>query len=170
MRFRGIVYRAHDPRWSWPPVSGAGARRYGGRFNRPGVEAFYTSASPMTALREAGPVQQPLQPVLVCAYEVDAEPVFDALDASQRRAQAVTDDELRCPNWERAMYDRTIPASQALADRLLDAGYVGMRVRSFAPAAGPDDVNLVLWRWSDRRPSRVVLIDDEGRLPKRGAP
>ena len=42
MRFRGIVYRAHDPRWSWPPVSGEGARRYGGRFNRIGVEAFYT--------------------------------------------------------------------------------------------------------------------------------
>ena len=170
MRFRGVVYRAHDPRWSWPPVSGEGARRYGGRFNQAGVEAFYTSLSPMTALREAGPVQQPLQPVLVCPYEVDAEPVFDALDASQRRAQAVTDAELRCPNWERAMYDRTIPASQALADRLIAAGYVGMRVQSFATGAGPDDVNLVLWRWSDRRPSRVALIDEEGRLSKRGAP
>ena len=145
MRFRGTVYRAHDPRWSWPPVSGEGARRYGGRFNR---------------------VQQPLQPVLVCAYEVDAEPIFDALDAAQRREHAVTDDELRCPNWERAMYSRTGPASHALADRLVAAGFAGMRVPSFAAGAGPDDVNLVLWRWSDRRPSRVVLIDDEGRLTK----
>ena len=77
----------------------------------------------------------------------------------------MTDDELRCPNWERAMYRRSVPASQALADRLV-AGYVGMRVRSFAAGAGPDDVNLVLWRWGARRPSRAVLIDDEGRLTK----
>ena len=164
MRFRGIVYRAHDPRWSWPPVSGEGARRYGGRFNRIGVEAFYTALSPMTALREASSIQQPLQPVLVCAYEVDAEPVFDALDASQRRECAVTEDELRCPNWERDMYSRAVPVSHALAERLVAAGFAGMRVRSFVPGAGPDDVNLVLWSWGDRRPLRVTLIDDERRL------
>lgn len=39
-----------------------------------------------------------------------------------------------------------------------------MRVPGFAPGAGQDDVNLALWRWSDRRPSRVAPIDDEGRL------
>ena len=54
----------------------------------------------------------------------------------------------------------------ALADRLVATGFAGMRVPSFAAGAGPDDVNLVLWRWSGRRPSRVVLIDDEGRLTK----
>ncbi len=58
-----------------------------------------------------------------------------------------------------------LPASQALADRLIAAGCVGMRVPSFAPGAGADDVNLVLWRWGDHRPNRVVLIDDEARLP-----
>ena len=166
MRFRGTVYRAHDPRWSWSPVSGEGARRYGGRFNRVGVEAFYTSLSPMTALREASPIRKPLQPVLVCAYEVDSEPVFDTRAAAHRREHAVTDEQLRCPNWERDMYSRSVPASHALADRLIAAGYAGMRVPSFAPAAGPDDMNLVLWSWSDRRPSRVALIDDEGRLAK----
>ena len=39
-----------------------------------------------------------------------------------------------------------------------------MRVRSFAVGTGPDDLNLVLWRWGDERPVRVVLVDDEGRL------
>ena len=112
MRFRGIVYRAHDPRWSWPPVSGEGARLHGGRFNRVGVPTFYASLSPVTAIREASPLGQPLQPILLCAYEVDAEPIF-------------------------------------------------------APGAAASDVNLVLWRWGDRRPSRIVLIDDERRIPKR---
>ena len=62
------------------------------------------------------------------------------------------------------MHGGTVPASQALADRLIAAGYVGMKVRSFAPGSADNDLNLVLWRWGDRLPSRVVLIDDEGRL------
>ncbi len=56
------------------------------------------------------------------------------------------------------------PASQALADRVIAAGYVGMRVRSFAVGTGADDLNLVMWRWSSDRPARIALIDDEGRL------
>lgn len=165
MRFRGIAYRAHDPRWSWSPVSGEGARLYGGRFNRIGVPAFYTSLSPMTALREVGSLGQPMQPILLCAYDVDAEPILDALDSTQRRAHGVTDDELRCPDWERTMYAGGVAPSQALTDRLIAAGYVGMRVPSFVPGARADDVNLVFWSWSDHLPSRIMLIDDERRLP-----
>ena len=119
----------------------------------------------MTALRETSLLGQPMQPILLCAYDVDARPIFDTLDSSQRRAHAVTDDELRCPNWERAMYGGGVPPSQAVADRLIAAGYVGMRVPSFVPGARADDVNLVFWSWSDRPPSRIVLIDDERRLP-----
>ena len=56
-----------------------------------------------------------------------------------------------------------------LADRLIAAGWVGMRVPSFASGAAANDVNLVFWRWGDRRPSRIVLIDDERRhLDARG--
>ena len=58
----------------------------------------------------------------------------------------------------------SIPASQALAERLIAAGYAGMRVHSFAAGAGADDLNLVMWKWASERPARVVLIDDEGRL------
>ena len=43
MRLRTTVYRAHNPRWSFAPLSGAGAARYGGRFNPTGMEALYTS-------------------------------------------------------------------------------------------------------------------------------
>ena len=166
MRFRGLVYRAHNPRWNWAPISGEGARRYGGRFNRIGVPALYTSLSPVTAMREVSLIGRPLQPITLCAYEVDAEPVFDALDPSQREAQGVERDELHCLNWEREMLAGIIPASQRLADRLIAAGYVGIRVQSFAPGAGTDDLNLVFWHWGDHRPSKVVLIDDEERLPK----
>ena len=163
MRFRGVAYRAHKPRRSWWPLSGEGARRHGGRFNRIGVPALYLSLAPLTAMREAFPIGRP-QPVTLCAYEVDAEPIFDAADPQARTAHAVTALELDVPGWRREMLDGAIPASQALADRLVAAGFVGMRVRSFAPGSGPGDLNLVFWRWSDRRPSRIVVIDDEGRL------
>ena len=166
MRLRGIVYRAHNPRWSWPPVSGEGVRLHGGRFNRIGVAALYTSLSPVTALREAGTLGHPLQPLLLCAYEIDAEPVFDSLDSRARDIHAVTDADVGCPGWEWDMHCGSVPASQALADRLIAAGYVGMRVWSFAPGSDAQDLNLVLWHWGDRMPSRVVLIDDEGRLTR----
>ena len=62
------------------------------------------------------------------------------------------------------MLEGGAPASQAVAERLIAAGYAGMRVHSFAAGAGVDDLNLVMWRWGSERPARVVLIDDEGRL------
>ena len=170
MRFRGTVYRAHNPQWSWTPLSGEGARRHGGRFNQPGLAALYTSLAPLTAIREAQPLGRPMQPLTLCAYEVDAEPVFDALDEQRCSELGVIEADLACPTWEAEMLAGAVPASQALADRVIAAGYAGLRVRSFAAGAGPDDINLVMWRWSPDPPVRVSLIDDEGRLSGRRVP
>ena len=164
MRFRGLVYRAHNPQWSWTPLSGEGARLHGGRFNRRGVPTIYTSLTPLTALREAQPLGRPMQPLTLCAYDVDAEPVFNTLDEECCRSLGVRDHDLACPNWEADMLAGAIPASQALADRLIAAGYVGMLVQSFAAGTGSDDHNLVAWTWSHDRPARIILVDDEGRL------
>lgn len=166
MRFGGIVYRAHNPRWSWDPLSGEGARRDGGRFNRRGIPALYTSLAPLTAIREAQPLGRSMQPLTLCAYEVDAEPVFDASDEAVCRALGVSYSDIACPTWESEMLAGEVPASQALSDRLVSAGYVGLRVRSFAPGSSAEEHNLVMWRWSSSRPVRVVLIDDEGRLSR----
>ena len=164
MRFQGMVYRAHNPLWSWAPMSGEGARRHGGRFNRRGIAALYTSLSPLTAVREAQPLGRLMQPLTLCAYKVDAEPVFDALNEETCQTLNIDWNDLVCPGWEADMLSGAVPASQTLADRLIDAGYVGMKVRSFATGADADDANLVMWRWGAERPASVVLIDDEGRL------
>ncbi len=55
-------------------------------------------------------------------------------------------------------------ATQAFARRLIVAGYAALLVRSFARGASPADLNLVLRRWGDAAPTRLVLIDDERRL------
>lgn len=169
MRFRGLVYRAHSPQWSWEPLSGEGARRCGGRFNRRGVAALYTSLDPLGALREAQPLGRPMQPLTLRACEVDVEPVFDALDGRELQTLRVSEAELASSTWEEKMLRGTIPESQACADRLIAAGYAGMRVRSLAVGAGTDDHSLVLWRWGADLPTRVILIDDEGRLSRRQA-
>ena len=128
------------------------------------MPALYTSLAPLVAIREAQPLGRPMQPLTLCTYEVDAEPVFDALDPERRQALGVTESDLACPTWEAEMRAGAIPASQALADRLIAASHVAMRVRSYAAGASAGDLNLVLWSWSADRPARVVLIDDEDRL------
>ena len=40
MNFQGLAYRAHDPRWSFKPLSGDGAAVQGGRFNPKGSAAL----------------------------------------------------------------------------------------------------------------------------------
>ena len=52
MHYTGLLYRALNPVWARDPLSGAGAARYGGRFNRIGRPALYTAFDPATALRE----------------------------------------------------------------------------------------------------------------------
>ena len=107
-----------------------------------------------------------MQPLTLCADEVDVEPVFDTLDKVQCRTLGVSDSDLACPAWEAEMLAGPIPASQTVADRLIAAGYAGMRVQSFATKTQADNLNLVLWTWGTDRPARVVLIDDEDRLPR----
>ena len=160
------MYRAHNPQWSWTPLSGDGALRHGGRFNRRGLPALYASLRPLTAVREVQPLGRSMQPITLCAYEVDSEPVFDTRDLAELVALKVNESELACPTWESEMLEGAVPSSQALADRLISADYAGMLVRSFAPGTSDDEFNLVLWNWGPDRPSRINLIDDEGRLSR----
>lgn len=169
VRYAGTVYRAHNPEWAWSPLSGEGARRHGGRFNRPGVAALYTSLSPLTAVLEASPLGRPMQPLTLCAYAVDAAPVFDARDPTICAVNGVSAAEVACPSWNREMLQGKVPASQRLADRLHAAGYVAMLVPSFVRGAGDGDHNLVFWQWGEDLPSRVRVIDDHRRLPNNRA-
>lgn len=83
MRFTGRCYRGHDPRWSFSPISGAGAAVIGGRFNRKGEEALYLALDVMTAASECTQgLTQRLQPLTMCEYEVDCEPIADLGDGA----------------------------------------------------------------------------------------
>jgi len=163
MRYEGKLYRALNPVYAREPLSGRGAELYGGRFNPKGMPALYTSLSVLTALREANQVGS-LQPTTLVSYEADIERVFDTRDEAALEALGMDAETIAAASWRDEMKASGEARTQNLARRLVSDGYHGLLVRSFAPAARNDDLNLVLWRWSDITPCRLTLIDDEGRL------
>ncbi|MCO6188274.1 RES family NAD+ phosphorylase [Rhizobium sp. L1K21] len=163
MHFRGKLYRALNPVYAREPLSGKGAALYGGRFNPKGTPALYTALSVMTAIRESNQIGH-LQPTTLVSYEADMENIFDSRDEAALDAHQFSTAQLAAEDWrERMLLDGEAPI-QTFARRLMDAGYHGLLVRSFARGAKPDDLNMVLWKWSADAPHRLRLIDDDGRL------
>lgn len=162
--FTGIVYGAHEPRWAGDPVSGEGARVNGGRFNKRGIPAIYTSLSIFGALYEALPFGSILQPITTCAYKVDARPIFDATEPSNITRIGFSSDDLAYSRWRSEIHAGNMPVTDRLADRLIHEGYAGMLVRSFAPLAADSDLNMVLSEFGSNSNTQNTLINYEDRL------
>lgn len=174
IRFDGVAYRAHHPRWAYQPTSGQGAERHGGRFNRKGRPALYTALDITTAWLEA---QQGFpfkaQPMTIVAYRITCERIADLTDSARLEAAGIDRAELACP-WEDLASRGLRPPSWRIADELIAADFQGALVPSFAPAFGPvpanaPRTNLVLWHWAGTPPCSVHVVDDFGRLPKDAA-
>ncbi|HEX8047514.1 RES family NAD+ phosphorylase [Rhizobium sp.] len=163
MRYEGKLYRALNPIYAREPMSGRGAELYGGRFNPKGMPALYTSLSILAALREANQVGS-LQPTTLVSYGAAFERIFDSRNEEALRAEGMDAAAIADPTWRDQMKASGDTTTQGFARRLVAAGYHGLLVRSFAAGATADDLNLVLWTWSERAPARLVLIDDENRL------
>ena len=166
MRFQGEACRAHDPNWSWTPVSGAGAALKGRRFNWPGLEALYLSLNFKAVFREvsAGFAHR-LTPYILCSYDVDCEDIADLRTDDARAQHGVALDDLACA-WGDALITGREPASWALVRRLLAEGRAGALVPSFANGATPDDQNLVLLRWGPSPRHKVTVYDPTRKLLK----
>jgi len=152
--------------WAYSPLSGAGAKIHGGRFNRPGNNSLYTSLDPTTAWMEAqqGFPFKP-QPMTLVAYQVDCDDIADLNDSKVQRILGCSPVELGCA-WEDMADQNQEPPTWLLADRLQANGVAGLLVRSFAPGCSANNGNLVLWEWSNAAPHSVLVIDDLSRLPK----
>ncbi len=161
--YRGRLYRALNPVYARDPLSGEGARRYGGRFNPRGTPALYCSLSILTSVREANQVGA-LQPTTLVAYEAEIERIFDTRDTTALRAEGMDAAALSAATWRDEMKAEGEARTQGFARTLIAKGYCGLLARSFAPGTGAEDLNLVLWRWGPGPPARLVVIDDEGRL------
>ncbi len=166
MRFQGLGYRAHNPRWSFKPASGDGAAIHGGRFNPKGVPALYLALDPMTAVMEANRgLAFKIEPCLLCSYEVDCEDIVDLRTDEARASRGVAAQDMAA-GWFSFVAEGRQPPSWRIAGRLIDEGAAGILVPSYAPGASAAHQNLVLWEWSDALPHKVAVFDPSGRLPK----
>lgn len=148
MHFQGLAYRAHNPYWSFDPLSGEGAKLHGGRFNPQGMPALYLALSPTVALAEynQGFPHRP-QPITLCAYEVDCADIIDLDDVAELSRLQTSHAVLACP-WELLLVLRQTPPTWELAERLIKGGTAGIIVPSYARNAPDQGQNLVLWHWN----------------------
>jgi RES domain-containing protein len=166
LRFQGTCYRAHDPRWSFKPISGEGAAIRAARFNPKGLPALYLALDLVTAVKEANQgLARKIEPCVLCSYDVDCEDIADLRTEQSRAEHGVEFQDISCA-WFSFLADGKDPPSWQVARRFFGAGWAGILAPSFAPGATTDDQDLILWRWSDRPPCRVTVFDPSGRLPK----
>ena len=166
MRFTGEGFGAHDPAWSWTPLSGAGAALKGRRFNWPGLETLYLSLGVTTVFREvSGGFAHRLAPYVLVSYDIDSEDIVDLRTEADRAEAGIAPADLACA-WGDDLIAGREPASWGVARRLLGGGAAGILVPSFAGGARPDDHTLVFWRWGPDPPHKVMAYDPTGRLPR----
>ncbi|MGH7090972.1 MAG: RES family NAD+ phosphorylase, partial [Stellaceae bacterium] len=135
MRFERTCYRAHDPRWAFEPLSGAGAAIRGARFNPKGTPALYLSVDIVTAVKEANQgFAHKIEPCVLCCYDVACEDIVDLRTAGARSRHGITLQDMACP-WFALLADGREPPSWKLARRLHADGNAGILVPSFAPGA-----------------------------------
>jgi RES domain-containing protein len=166
LRYHGSAYRAHNPQWSWTPLSGEGARLHGGRFNRKGVPALYLSLDWDTAIVEASQgFSYRIPPLTIVSYGLDCENLVDLTDPAELTRVGGRDDDLGCAWKLLAETGKAVP-SWDLSDRLRANRASGIIVPSFATGASPNGRNIVLWLWADDLPHKVAIFDPDKRLPR----
>lgn len=166
MRWQGTCFRAHDPKWAFDPLSGAGAALKGGRFNSKGTDALYLALTIEGMILEQGHgLAHRFDPLTICSYIVDVEDLVDLRTEADRKAANVDLADMACA-WFEDLSNGKRPASWGVAEKLLAARASGIITPSFAHGARADHANLVLWKWGPDLPHKVEVHDPTGRLPR----
>ena len=143
---RSHYYRYLAPKWAFLPMSGAGAARAGGKFNRPGVEALYLSAEPETALAEYSQGSSLPKPATLAAYEVELDDVVDLSAGYDPDRWSASWANWKCDWRWIARVEHKIPSSWRLSDDAISSGARGLLFPSTHHAGG---IKLVVFNLPD---------------------
>lgn len=143
-------------------LSGKGARRWGGRWNQPGIAAVYGSTTDTTPLEECkandryyGVITK--RPRLVVAVDAQLTRMLDLTDSAIRRAFGITLQELAAEDWRKLQRLGRESLSQALGRAAAASGASGVLARSAAVRAG---VNVVVFPRAERD-DRMSVVEEE---------
>ena len=156
-----VAYRVHQPKWSFQPTSGTGAGTYGGRANRPGVNALYLSLTLETALAEYQQLDALLPPGLMVSYNVIIDSIVDFRGGFTRHWDALWQD-FYC-DWRKIHFNEGIePPSWVIGDQVIAAGAKGILFNS----AITGDANLVVYTNVLTNADTINAYDPNNDLPK----
>lgn len=143
--------------WQHQPLSGDGAAKLGGRWNRPGLAALYLSTDHATAVGEFH--QHLVQPGTLAPYDVRSAVIINLTCGNVAES-------ILFAEWGRIVaIEKAVPPTWKIADDAVASGAHGVLVPSAQRRGG---VNLVLWRWSAEPGdgAHVRLIDPAGDLQR----
>lgn len=160
-REEAAFYRVIAPTHARTPLSGIGAARQGGRFNRPGQEALYLSLDEATALAEYRQDNPWLRPGTICTFFASGLKVAN-LSAGYEPGHWPTLWADFAVDWRAEWFGRNVePPTWYMADDAVAEGLDGIL---FPSQAYPGGTNLVIYRSSARPPSQLRVYDPEGAL------
>ncbi len=154
-------YRVIAPTHAYMPLSGMGAARQGGRFNRPGQEALYLSLDEATAIVEYRQDNPWLRPGTICTFFVSGLKVADLKRGYDSECWPPLWADFAL-DWREEWFGRQVePLTWYMADDVVAAGLDGIL---FPSQAHPGGTNLVIYRSSGRPSSQLRVYDPEGAL------
>lgn len=149
MDYHGPLYRALHPYHARQPLSGEGARRYGGRFNARGRSALYLALD-FDTLRHEIARGGAFQSSVIVEYAARISGLFDARDPLALSLFGMDMAALADTAWQLKMQRGEAVITQDFAEALIVAGHSGALVPSFVRGARAGACNIVLWHGGRR--------------------
>ncbi|MEZ6094372.1 MAG: RES family NAD+ phosphorylase [Pirellulaceae bacterium] len=143
-------------------LSGKGAAKYGGRWNKPGIVAIYGSTDVLTATLEAyqqfvafGFSLSAIKPRVMAGIHVHVQFVLDLSKATNRRKIGFNRNELLTEDWQAIQSTGVESWTQAIGRGAMQAGFEGLLVPS---AQNRNGTNLVVFPGKLRETSSLKVL------------